>query len=271
MEHPTKDNIAVMILDFWDKVLKDDPVARWSDLVMWKMDLKGAYTLMDVRSEEAGMFAQELMDDNIFFHLCGVLGWSCTPAAFQVITRAIVWELRYKLRGKAKMYVDDIFEVSLRKDLEYNMMCARKTVTDLLGNKSLAEDKEEQGTRLDIIGWVIDLDLCRLSIARKNLLKAFYGFFNLDLEAKTNLKEVERLASYSQRYSLVFRVMMPFQAYFNRMIAAHWNGHDRFHWTEEAKLVIRMWREALYLVSADETSYTKPLWSFRPRPAHYII
>jgi hypothetical protein len=271
IEHPTIDDIAVMILDFWDEMSRNDPGTVWSDLVMWKMDLKGAYTLMDVRPEEAGMFAQELVDDLIFFHLCGVFGWSCTPAAFQVITRAIVWELRHKLRGRAKMYVDDLFGISLRTNLEYDMACARKAVTDLLGSKSLAEDKEEQGTRLDIIGWVIDLDLCRLSIARKNLLKAFYGFFVLDLEAKTNLEEVERIASYSQRYSLVCRVMLPFQACFNRMIATHWNGHDRFHWTEEAKLAIRMWRGALYLVSSDETRYTKPLWSFRPQATHYII
>jgi hypothetical protein len=74
-------------------------------------------------------------------------------------------------------------------------ICARKTVTDLLGSKSLAEDKEEQGTRLDIIGWVVDLDLCRLSIARRNLLKAFYGFFNLDLEDKTSLDEVLLLSA----------------------------------------------------------------------------
>jgi hypothetical protein len=64
---------------------------------------------------------------------------------------------------------------------------------------------------------------------------------------------------------------MPFQACFNRMIVAHWNGHNRFHWTEEAKLSIRMWRGALYLMSVDETNYIKPLWFFRPRPAHYII
>ena len=131
IEHPTIDDIAVMILDFWDNISKDNPGAVWSDLVMWKMDLKGAYTLMDVRPEEAGMFAQELVDDLIFFHLCGVFGWSCTPAAFQVITRAIVWELRHKLRGRAKMYVDDLFGISLRTNLEYDMACARKAVTDL--------------------------------------------------------------------------------------------------------------------------------------------
>jgi hypothetical protein len=63
--------------------------------------------------------------------------------------------------------------------------------------------------------------------------------------------------------------MMPFQACFNQQKDS--GGHDRFHWTEEAKLAIRMWRGALYLVLADETNYTKPLWSFRPHPAHYII
>jgi hypothetical protein len=125
IEHPTIDDIAVMILHFWDEVLRDDPAAGWSDLVMWKMDLKGTYTLMDVRPEEAGMFAQELVDDLIFFHLCGVFRWSCTPAAFQVITRTIVWELRHKLRGKARIYVDDIFGVS-QKDSDRP---ARKQVT----------------------------------------------------------------------------------------------------------------------------------------------
>jgi hypothetical protein len=34
IEHPTIDDIAVMILDFWDEVLRDEPAAGWSDLVM---------------------------------------------------------------------------------------------------------------------------------------------------------------------------------------------------------------------------------------------
>jgi hypothetical protein len=55
-----------------------------------------------------GIFAQELVDGLICFHLCGVLGWSGTPAAFQVVTRAIKWELAHKLRRKHVMYVDDI-------------------------------------------------------------------------------------------------------------------------------------------------------------------
>jgi hypothetical protein len=77
IEHPTIDDIAVMILDFWDEVLRDDPANGWSDLVMWKMDLKGAYTLMDVRPEEAGLFAQDLSlmwGVRVVLHTCGLLG-----------------------------------------------------------------------------------------------------------------------------------------------------------------------------------------------------
>jgi hypothetical protein len=271
IEHPTIADISSMILDYWDEVIASEPDTDWNQLVMWKMDLKGAYTLIDVHPDEVGMFAQELVDGLIYFHLCGVFGWSCTPAAFQVVTRAIKWELLHKLKGKAVMYVDDILGISLRRHLMEDMACARKVVTDLLGSKSLAQEKEEQGTRLEIIGWVIDLDTCRLSIARKNLLKAFYALFTVKLDKKTNLEEVERIASYSERYSLVCKVMMPFQACLNRMIAAHWNSHDMFVWTDEAKLAIRMWRAAIYLVTADEKIYTKDLWSFRKKPVRYIV
>jgi hypothetical protein len=168
IEHPTIEEIATMVLDYWEEVTAEESYVQWSDLVMWKMDLKGAYTLLNVHPDEVGVFAQELVDGLIYFHLCGVFGWSCTPAAFQVVTRAIKWELRHKLKGMAVMYVDDICGISLRRHLQEDMECTRKIVTDLLGSKSLALDKEEQGTRIEIIGWVIDLDTCRLAVARKN-------------------------------------------------------------------------------------------------------
>jgi hypothetical protein len=82
IEHPTIEDIAAMILDLWEEILTGQPDASWSDLVMWKMDLKGAYTLVDVHPDEVGMFAQEMMDGLMYYHLCGVFGWSCTPAAF---------------------------------------------------------------------------------------------------------------------------------------------------------------------------------------------
>ena len=112
------------------------------------MDLKGAYALLDVRPEEVAMFAQELTDGLIYFYLCHVFGWSCTPAAFQVVTRAIKWELKYKLRGLVEMYVDDLVGVCLRSQLEGELAIASATILDLLGSFSIAEHKTESGVRL---------------------------------------------------------------------------------------------------------------------------
>jgi hypothetical protein len=269
--HPTINEIAIMVLDYWEKVQITHPDAKWSDLVLWKMDLKGAYTLIDVLPEEVGMFAQELTQELVYFHLCGVFGWSCTPAAFQVVTRAIKWELKYLLEGLAEMYVDDLIGVCLFSMLHSELGKATSVCTGLLGPDSISLKKIEWGTRLDIIGWVIDLQLMRLSVARKNLLKTIYNMFTINLEVMTDLRELERVASYSQRYVLVCKVLSPFQACFNRMIQQHWHKTCRFHWSPEAKIAIRMWRAMLYLVSVDEAHYTKSLHSFRPKKATFTI
>lgn len=41
---------------------------------------------------------------------------TCTSAAFQVVTRALIFDMNHKLIGKVLIYVDDIMGVCLRKD-----------------------------------------------------------------------------------------------------------------------------------------------------------
>ena len=82
------------------------------------MDLKGAYTLIDVLPEDVGCLAQELDCELVYFHLCGFFGWTCTPAAFQVGSRAIKHELDARLEGDCLVYVDDIIGVGLLKSLQ---------------------------------------------------------------------------------------------------------------------------------------------------------
>jgi hypothetical protein len=49
IRHPTIEDIAKMIHDFWTEACKRDPRLRQRDLRLWKMDLKGAYTLLSFR------------------------------------------------------------------------------------------------------------------------------------------------------------------------------------------------------------------------------
>lgn len=200
IRHPTIDDIAVMIYDFWRAARQRDPTVRWADMRIWKMDFRGAYTLLSFRPEDVGLFAMLLSDDLVYLQIVGIFGWSGTPAAFQVVTQAITWELRHALQSRTVMYVDDIIGVCMVVDLEADLIKTREICTSLLGPESVADDKTEYGVRLDVIGYTINLPDHRILISRKNFLTALHGFISADVSGLVNLRQAQRLASYGTRY-----------------------------------------------------------------------
>lgn len=195
IELPTIEVVVIMILEFYAAEIDRNPSAKWDNLRLWKTDLRGAYQLMSIHPEYAKHFGMEISGDRVYIHLCGIFGWTCTPAAFQVVSRGIQWELKYSLKGDCRMYVDDIMGACMASDLSREVQCAKSVCTDLLGPNAIAEDKTEMGTRLDVLGYVIDLQLELLSISRKNFLNAVYGFFSTDLDQILKLSTAEKLAS----------------------------------------------------------------------------
>lgn len=116
------------------------------------MDLKGAYTLLSFRPDDVSLFGMEVTGDLIYLQLCSIFGWSCTPAAFQVVTRALKWEITKALKSYTEMYVDDIIGVCCKTDLVSDMDRAKTICTSLLGPGAAADEKSETGTRLEVIG-----------------------------------------------------------------------------------------------------------------------
>ena len=100
----------------------------------------------------------ELSNDIIIFFLRGVFGWTGTPFAFQVLTRSTLFELRPLISGLCYMYVDDIRGVCWDVSLFNDLAIARCICNGLLGPNAIAEDKTETGRRLDMLGYVVDLD-----------------------------------------------------------------------------------------------------------------
>jgi hypothetical protein len=70
--HPTIDEIARMIHDHWIEAKRADTRRVWGELRLWKMDMKGAYTLLSFRPEEVGLFGLLLTDDLVYFQLAGI-------------------------------------------------------------------------------------------------------------------------------------------------------------------------------------------------------
>ena len=212
------------------------------------------------------MFAMMLTDDIVYFQLAGIFGWAGTPTAFQVVTRAISWELRYALRSRMLMYVDDIIGVCFVGDVDTDLARTRDICTSLLGSGAVADDKTESGRKLEVIGYTLCLDTERIGIARKNFLKALHGFATTDVTARVNLKTAQRLASWGTRYGAICRVMRPFCSYLYRVTWGRTTSHALFFLSPEARIAVQCWRAMLSLVRFRETEFTRSIASFAPEP-----
>ena len=46
IKHPSIDSATTMILDYYERKVIEDPLITWKDLVLFKKDLRGAFTLL---------------------------------------------------------------------------------------------------------------------------------------------------------------------------------------------------------------------------------
>jgi hypothetical protein len=72
-----------MILDAADEY-------GWEELELWKMDLKGAFTLLNFRPEDARLLAFELTEGLSAVHIVGMFGWCGCPFGFAVFSRLVI-------------------------------------------------------------------------------------------------------------------------------------------------------------------------------------
>ena len=141
----------------------------------------------------------------------------------------------------------------------------------LLGPDSVEDKKTEFGRRIDIIGWVIDLDLRSVSIARHhNFLKTFYGFMAVEEEQPVAVKTMEKLASWASRYGMVCTAMKPFA----KDLYAEISGKSRRSTIilgEHAKRCVRLWRSCLVALELKREKFSRPLSALREKPVEWLV
>jgi hypothetical protein len=267
---PTIKGIMTMILKFKDKA----PHRPWSEVSVWKMDLKGAFTLLSFKPDQVKLLAMQIMGGLVLLFLCGVFGWTAMPAAFAVLTRAIIWEI---LRNKitATMYVDDIIGVSWSNRVLEEQRQVGNFLNSLLGDGAVEDTKTVRTTepepRIVVLGWCIDMHKQIVTIGERNLLKAIYCFFSVDLEADyVPVSLLVQCASLASRYEMICCVLRPF----SRALYASYTGRHRAAKVElrdDAKWAIRLWRTMLCCTSFEEETFARSFDSFRPKPAGHLI
>ena len=78
ISHPTISDFVLMILDLFEESVRIDSSANWDDMVIWTMDLAGAYTLLSFRPDNANLMGITISNQRVFVFLCGVFGWTGT-------------------------------------------------------------------------------------------------------------------------------------------------------------------------------------------------
>jgi hypothetical protein len=269
INHPTLDMLMAMIGKFFNEGVEkgarapDGRLASWEDVCIWKMDFKGAFTLLNFCTEATRAMAIEIWDGLVMIFLCGIFGWTGTPMCFQVITRTVLFELGREgvLRGLLSMFSDDLMGVCWRWDLEHDMDVSREFCWGLMGDNSTKASKDVWGRKLDFIGYSVDLDLWRVGISERNIYRAVYGFMGVDLEKEVTVRLMQRLASWGTRYAGICRYLLPMV----RVLYKEYKGHhvaSRWKLSEEAKLAVRMFQTMLMALGGNSVEYARDIRTF---------
>jgi hypothetical protein len=248
----------------------------WDSLVLWKMDLRGAFHLLFIHPDSAQRLAFALgkdtegVDLSVVFHT-GIFGWTGMPGAFQVVTRVISRLVNARIWGKAMMYVDDLMGVSDLGHILSDLQAAREVCTGLLGEDAVEDRKTEYGRTIDWIGWQLDLDTRRVSISRRNFLRTLYGFMLVDENQPVKVRTIHRLASWSARYGAICRGLKPFTTELFNAVKGRVNEEALVSLLPSQRFVVDLWRSSLVLLELDPEGFSRPLESVLPREASILL
>jgi hypothetical protein len=266
IRHPTIEKIIIALCVFREL----SPDRSWNELDIWKADVSSAFNRLWWRPGDARLFAMELMGGLCVIFLVGTFGYTGTPAAFEVVTRALRFELAKRLIGKLLgVYVDDAMGGAWREDISMDASIVEALIEGLLGPGAYAHAKYEctdaLNRRLDVLGYTLCLKLLVLTISRRNWLKTAAGFFAVDTSRPVPVKTMEKLSSWAARYSMICRQLKPFVT---TLYGSHsWmeNRKATVVLTEEVITVIWMWRALLCVLELNEQRFARPFKSFMPR------
>ena len=268
IRYPTVYDIANMV---WNYAIK----MGWLPLIMYKEDLMGAFTLIDVIALCCKLLCTELTEDLLCINIACTFGGNEFPFIMNVISRVLQRQYDILLRGSALIYSDDTFGICLYTDLLHDYEIVRNLIHNLLGPNSIADNptklKRECGRIIDVIGWRVDLDLRIISMSPRNGLKLAYAFFDFDIRAVVKVKVLQKLASLASRASQICPFMKPFGQELYRM-AAKADGHTfPIHCEPGAKFVIKLWRVMIILMNMYPSIYTRSIESFVFKLCRYGI
>ena len=280
--HPTIEHMVLMVIR-----TQNNNLGR--TIRTWCMDLDGAFSLESFHAGDVKWTGCHVPNGIVAFFIGGTFGWGGMPYAFQVITRAINWELNEsseehtsdkpsnRIRGETLMYVDDLFGVSVKEDMEEDHRIARRFISGLLGTGSVNEEKlkiEENG-EIEVIGYNINrtTESGRVGISKRNVRKAFFAVYAIRDGKQVTCREIQRIASHSSRYKKVCPLMAPFCRALYREIRGIQHPGTIVNMGVRAMQAVWLMRILILLTEIDKRNFTRTFDSFarQERTGEYIV
>ena len=199
------------------------------------------------------------------------------PYAFNVATKVLRMQISSKIKGYVVMYVGDVIGFCAEGDLVSDMSIAKCVIECMFWPNTVAEDKTDSGTNLDVIGWNLDCRNKTFSLSERNADRALWRFLQLDEEGLVAISDLDTIASLASRYALVCREMKPYvghlYAVFAGMSRGRFGGNKKTKvvLSEEAKHSIRRWRAFLCLQELDRDRARRPMMDLVIRMASHLI
>ena len=270
IKHPTVETLVRMISRVAGRV-------GWNKVVLWKIDLKGAFSLMFIRPEDGRLLCFEFTDGltiMLMYHT-GMFGHTEMPCGFDIVTRVLRRTINKRINrdSECEGYVDDIMGASSIEFVLSDMAAAEGVCNSLLGPGAVEKTKSSWGRNQDWIGWRMCTDSKTVAIARHNYLKTLHGFFTVDVTKPVRIKELQKLASWGSRYSAVCRFMRPYtNDVFTAMSSKGGTGNMSRKLSVSAQNCVHLWRCCLCLMELREVcQFNRLMISYVPCTPKYLV
>ena len=196
-------------------------------LTLLKSDLKGAFTLLDLRPESALLQCYEIGHGLVAICLRGTFGTVELPFAFFIISELL--EMAGRALGRRALGSSSRFDLAVYVDDFCGGMISRRRevahivkegvfkpllglVRVLLGPDSVELKKTVFGTVLDFLGWRVDAEKRTIRMSDRTQLKLVYHLSCIE-GARAKGTTMEVVASLAERMSCVaplLRIFLPF-------------------------------------------------------------
>ena len=184
-----------------------------SHIRLWKEDIVGAFGQFNYSSASSYNFAFKIDEELALLQYTGMFGWTGSPYAFGVFTRALQRQAQQRIHGRVVAYVDDFIGISSANLAASDQLHVQRLLCETFGSKAINLEKSGlPATSHECLGWLLDLNQQSVRPSDRAIRKLLFCFHSVNTAkgVYVQLVQVQQLASLARRYSQGVKGMKPF-------------------------------------------------------------